>query len=343
MEDDRRQGGRTPGRGAGATVGVGSLPHRNAREAAEFAVTEFDVATIPSLPRRSSAETMVAQAVGGVVGFGFGQYGSLTVDARAIDPEAPVVPDLASESFTGFRRFLAHVPPEAINGIVKWQFIGPVTLATALARVGVPAETAGELARRVVSEHLRALHSAVVARYGEVDQIVVLDEPSLGDVFSPDHLLDPETAADMLSSAMAVVETSATTGVHCCGEAPLRWVLSAGPQLLSIPATSTMLETPGAMVEFIERGGRVVWGIVPTGGPLPASALRLWRELTDRWCTLVRLGADPVELREQAMISPACGLGLHAVDAAERVTAIARSIGRRVHEQATLSRLTFGA
>ena len=38
----------------GATAGVGSLPHLDPAAAAAFAIGEFDVATIPTMPRRSS-------------------------------------------------------------------------------------------------------------------------------------------------------------------------------------------------------------------------------------------------------------------------------------------------
>lgn len=327
----------------GATIGIGSLPHRSSANAADFALTRFDVPTIPSLPRRSSAEMMLAQAVGGITGFGFGQYGSLTVDPPSIDADAPISPDLGSDSFVGFRRFLAEAVRRGHTGPVKWQFIGPVTLATALARVGVPAATAGALAGRAVRAHVAQLHGAVVAALGDVEQIVVFDEPSLGDVFSPDHLLDPDAAADLLSGSMASLESSATVGVHCCGTAPLSWLLSTGPALLAVPSPSPMLSPPCLVAEFIERGGLVVWGVVPTDQPLLGSGLKLWRGLSEQWCSLVRLGLEPVALRERSMISPACGLALHAVAGAERVAQVARSIGRRVHEQATLSRLTFGA
>src|SRR6056297_3897331 len=55
----------------GAAVSVGSLPHNDAVAAAAFSIAEFDIATIPSLPKRSTAESMVAQALSGIPGVGF--------------------------------------------------------------------------------------------------------------------------------------------------------------------------------------------------------------------------------------------------------------------------------
>ena len=91
----------------GATVGVGSLPHRNARQAAEFVLVSYDVPTMPSLPRRSPAESPVAQALVGVCGVTLGQYGTVAIDVARLDPAAPVCTDLQRDHFTGFRTFLA--------------------------------------------------------------------------------------------------------------------------------------------------------------------------------------------------------------------------------------------
>ena len=40
----------------GSTTGIGSLPHRNAKHAAEFSLDAYDIPAIPTLPRRSPAE-----------------------------------------------------------------------------------------------------------------------------------------------------------------------------------------------------------------------------------------------------------------------------------------------
>ena len=59
----------------GAVVGVGSLPHRDASAAAAFAISEFDIATIPTLPNLSPAETMLGQTIAGRAGLGLADDG----------------------------------------------------------------------------------------------------------------------------------------------------------------------------------------------------------------------------------------------------------------------------
>jgi hypothetical protein len=82
----------------GATLGVGGLPHRNPLQAAEFALASYDIATLPSLPRRSPAESTIGQALAGVAGVAFGRHGDMTIDVARLDPQALVVTDLGRSS-----------------------------------------------------------------------------------------------------------------------------------------------------------------------------------------------------------------------------------------------------
>ena len=67
----------------GASMAVGSLPHRDANRAAEFAWTSTAIPTLPTLPRRSPAEGMIAQALVGIDGVTVGQYGGISEIGRA--------------------------------------------------------------------------------------------------------------------------------------------------------------------------------------------------------------------------------------------------------------------
>jgi hypothetical protein len=57
----------------------------------------------------------------------------------------------------------------------------------------------------------------------------------------------------------------------------------------------------------------------------------------------VQLGGDPVRLRTQALITPACGLALHDEAQAAQVLRLTNEIAERVHGQAVATRLTIGA
>jgi hypothetical protein len=131
----------------GATVGVGSLPHRNARQAAEFVLAAYDVPTMPSLPRRSPAESPIAQALVGVCGVTLGQYGTVAIDVGRLDASAPVCTDLERDHFTGFRTFLAVARELGHSGPVAWHLAGPISVGVALLRAGAAPDLAFEVSR----------------------------------------------------------------------------------------------------------------------------------------------------------------------------------------------------
>lgn len=326
----------------GVVTGVGSLPHTDAAAAAAYVLERTpDLPAIPSLPRRSPHETMLGQAVVGVRGVRVTPDGGLDVDVSRMDATAKITPDLGHEAFGGLRAFL-----ETARGRtqpVKWQFTGPVTLGLALTRQGVPAALAFDVAIRAVRVHLRALHKAVSEAMPLAHQVVVLDEPGMTAVLCPGFPVPPDSAIDLVSGALAAVEGTATAGVHCCGDGDWAALLATGPGLASMPVSADLVKVAGYLSAFLERGGWVAWGAIPTDRPVGTSADRYWRELTDLWCQLVSAGCDAVRLRRQAIITPACGLGLHDPSQADRVLRLAAEVGTRAGSQAAATRIMLGA
>lgn len=327
----------------GMSMAVGSLPHRSLTEAVTLALAATDILTLPTLPRRSPAESMIAQALVGLPGVTVGQYGSIAVDASRIHATEAVRTDLDHDAFAGFRAVLAAAAETGGYSMVKWQFVGPITLGLALQRAGVPNATAFDIAMRSVRGHVTNLLAAVASALPGIEQLVVLDEPEWGELFETGFPLPPDVAIDLLSGVLAVIEPVAVAGVHCCGEADLQSLMSAGPSLISLPAKLSVADQAGHVQRFLESGRWIAWGAVPTDGPVPITADRPWKRLCDLWCQLVQRGCSPAQLRQQSLITPECGLGLHHPSVAERVLRINAELSSRVRDQATATRFSFGA
>jgi hypothetical protein len=325
----------------GATLGVGSLPYRDLDQAIDVALAATTIPTIPTLPKRSTAEGVVAQSMVGIEGVSVGQYGAISVDAPSIDAFTPVRTDLGHDAFAAFRRFLERAPRDL--PAVKWQLVGPVTLGTALVRAGVDELEAFDVAVRAVRQHIHHLVDAVAEVLPDTIQVVFVDEPDLVDLDDPDFVLPPDVAIDLVSGALAAIETSAVSGLHVCGDTLLPTLLTAGAQILSVPVRPSVADSAGQLREFLDRGGVIAWGAVLTGGPVPTSVERPWRELTSLWCQLVERGLDPVVLRRQCLLTPECGLGVHAPAVVDRVHRLLDELRGRVHDQAAGSRFVLGA
>ncbi|MFM2070674.1 MAG: hypothetical protein RLZZ623_937 [Actinomycetota bacterium] len=344
--------------GNGATVGIGSLPHRDLAEGVEFALRATRIPTIPSFPRRSPAEGLNIQAMLGIDGITVGQYGSISVDVNRIDPLAPVLTDLQHDAFAGFRAFLAAASArsgpvaDGVGGAggaggavetVKWQLVGPVTLGLSLMRAGVPDHVAFDVAVRAVRAHIGSLLDAVDAALPGCRQMVFIDEPDMTELTDAGFPLAPETAIDLVSGALAAIEQRAVSGLHVCGEADWPSLIAAGPQVLAVPVRPSLVGSAGYLQQFIARGGVVAWGAVRTDGPIASTVERPWRQLSDLWCQLVERGCDHQLLRQNSLITPECGLGMHTPSVGERIHRITTELGRRVYDQAIASRFVLGA
>ncbi|MGY6500872.1 MAG: hypothetical protein ACXIVQ_08295 [Acidimicrobiales bacterium] len=327
----------------GTDTSIGSLPHTDPHQAVALVLAaQTRLPAAPSLPQRSPLEGMIAQAAWGIPGVHVAPDGSLDLTLDDLDPAAPLAdPGLAGEPFLTLRTFLAAVSGRTTP--VKLQLTGPVSLGLALhaagAEPGRAFAVAGQAVRRRSAE-LLALGDELAPG---TPLVVFLDEPGLTGLLHPRFPIGAEEAIDLTSSALAVLERGAMTGLHCCGPTDWKLVIQAGPQILSAPIGLGLEAASESLGRFLEDGGWVAWGAVPTDEPIGSTPGRLWRQLSASWCDMVQGGCDAVLLRSQSLVTPACGLATHGTSQAERVLGLTRQVAVRVHDQALGVRLAVGA
>ncbi|HEX9259314.1 MAG TPA: hypothetical protein VF855_07230 [Acidimicrobiales bacterium] len=318
------------------------MPHTDPRQAAEFVLQHLpELPAVPTLPRRSPHEGMLAQSFVGVRGVSVDDDGELVIDPRRLDPMAQIVPDLGHPAFAGLQAFLDAA--QGRTGPVKWQLTGPVTLGLALTRQGLSPNRAFDVGIRASRVLLRAVHREITKRLPGCDQVVFLDEPGMSALLRPGFPIPPDAAIDLVSGSLAAVEATTMAGIHCCGDGDWAAVLATGPAVLSMPVSSDLSKVAGYLARFLEADGWIAWGAVPTDRPVASNADRYWRELSAVWCELVQGGCDAGRLRRQSMVTPACGLAMHSPEQAGKVLALTRAVAERVAGQAVATQLSLGA
>lgn len=325
---------------AGAATAIGSLPHADPVEAVDFVLRhQPELPSAPQLSARSPLEGMVAQVAAGVPGVAVAPDGSLELTGR-LDPDAPVDVGLDAANWSGLLAFLDRVAGR--TGPVKLQLAGPVTLGLALVHAGAPARDAFDAASAAVRARAHALIALARTRLPDATLVVFLDEPGLTATDHPGFPLEPEPVIDLLSAALAAIEP-AVSGVHCCGRTDWALPVKAGAHVLSLPLEPSVVDDAALLSTFLDEGGWIAWGAVPTTGPVGPDADVLWRRLTGVWCDLTRAGCDPLLLRKHSLVTPACGLANHGASQAELVMQLCTAVAERVHDQALATRLSVGA
>jgi hypothetical protein len=331
----------------GTPTGVGSLPYDDVADAARHELhLHRELPAAPQLPNRSRNEGMLAQLAVGMDGVRLADDGwTLAVDRRGPgtgDLDAP----LHEDAFAGVLGFLAEAAAIGHTGPVKVQLAGPITLGLALIRAGAKPSKAFAVAAATVGGRLRTLVSTVRAALPTSPVVTVVDEPGLTAYLHAGYPLGAEDTIDLLSGAMATATSTAPdvlAGVHCCGPTDWRLVLHAGPDLVSLPVDATAGDDGAGFSTFLDRGGFIAWGAVPTDRPLGDRDDSHWRRLNGLWGELARNGCDPVRLRTQALLTPSCGLALHRPEQVAPVYHLVRRVAERVQDQAIAARMSAGA
>lgn len=327
----------------GTASAIGSLPHRQVDAAVAVALAACpDLPAAPSLPQRDPREGMLSQGAFGLRGVEIGADGTIQLRGE-LDPGDPFVGDAGVDgpAFAGLRAFLEATRHRTAP--IKLQLTGPLTLGLALVRAGAHADRAFATASAAVRQRAVAMLETATRITPMAAKVVFVDEPGLVALSGPDFPMATDEAIDLVSGALASVEPYAVTGLHCCGDTDWRLALATGPQILSLPTDAAIVDHAGAIGVHLDRGGWIAWGAVPTNRPVGSEPALLWRSLSDTWCELVQRGCDALRLRDQALVTPECGLAGHDPVQAEHLLSLSMELAERVRRQSFGVRLAVGA
>ena len=333
-------------------TGIGSVPDLDVRAAClRILHTCPQIPFWPQLVHRSHLEDMVVQFTEGL------PFLEITGDRKAL---LRVPGHTEQELLAFYDRFLAedvdhfalsktYAPgfhemldliagnPEKYGPFIKGHTVGPVTFAAAIRDDdGRNLFAYPDLSEAFVKAlAIRALWQVRQLGRSGKRPILFLDEPYLagyGSAFTP--IQRHEVVALIKEVVDYLRERSeAIIGIHCCGNTDWSMIVEAGPDILSFDAFSYLdyfFLYPGELRRFIETGGAVAWGIVPTFGFTGRETVdSLSRRLHEALAKLHALGFDPARVARQSLLTPACGTGTMDPAAAERVFALLGGLSER--------------
>ena len=135
-----------------------------------------------------------------------------------------------------------------------------------------------------------------------------IDEPGLQFIFSAMSGYGEQKAKADLDNFFAMVD--GPRGIHLCGNPDWDFLLNLDMDVLSLDVYTNaeiFAACAGSIKKFLDRGGVLVWGIVPTGYEIFAkeSLGFLIMKLEGIWLHLGKKGVDLEQIIAQSMLSPA--------------------------------------
>lgn len=246
---------------------------------------------------------------------------------------------ISEEYAPGLYAMIASIrkDPEKYGPFIKGQTVGPVTFA---AGIHLSDEKSLLYHPDLLEAMVKGLAIKALWQVKELEKtgkapILFLDEPYLsgfGSAFSP---IERHEVINLLSEVIQYVRehTSASIGIHCCGNTDWSMIIESGPDIINFDAYSFMeyfLLYPKELMQFLDNGGSIAWGIVPTADFTGKETVDgLYDKLEQGLNTIQKWGIPKETIAKQSLLTPACGMGSMEPGAAEKVLDLLSSISER--------------
>ena len=167
---------------------------------------------------------------------------------------------------------------------------------------------------------------------------IYVDEPGLQFVFSGMAGYGDQSARADMETFFSMIERP--RGVHLCGNPDWDFLLGLDIDILSLDVHTNgevFVCYAASIRKFLERGGTLVWGIVPTNfEPFEKDNMdSLQKRLGETWKALGKSGVDFQFLLSRSMLSPAtcCLVNPDGGETVEKAFEMVRNLSCRLREE----------
>ena len=330
-------------------TGIGSLPNLDPLEACCDVLEIFpEFPYIPTLPRRGLLERIVfndsEQLPGRIIRDERIFFDSASDQTAAMEQvymdyvEGNFAPyALHIEYSSAFTEMMMRKLPDV--SILKFQITGPVTFGMqvvdeAKRPIYFDSQMADVLGKMLALK-ARWCEVEMQEKTGVKETLIFLDEPYFASLGSSVVPVDRETVKANWEDAAALVKGG--LGVHCCSNTDWEFVISLNPSVVSLDAYTTAKEFllyADTIVSYMERGGVVAWGIVPSDPQLftqetTDSLYKKYLDIRTRLCNNM-----PEDLFDaQSLITPSCGIRFADRPTARAIMQAAAEISHRIRSK----------
>lgn len=312
-----------------STTGIGSMPQTEPIKACEMVLKCFDIPFWPQLPKYSFKESMIGQFSEGLPGIVY-DSGKVFIkkDEELIsewltfyteDKSSPISSEYAIGLYS-----MGELIKEKRLKFFKGQITGPVTFTLSLKDEKGMLIYFDETLREISLMHLKskAKWQVEFLRNFAENIIIFIDEPILQAVGTSTYIsVEQSEAMRLIKELVAFIKSiNVYVGLHCCGRADWKEVLSSGIDILSFDAFSffNFLKIYKEEIsDFIKHNGYIAWGFIPTTDDL--ISLSDEEILNNSLRKIDEISKEIPLINKNSLITPSCGMGSIDVLSAERV------------------------
>lgn len=347
-------------------MAIGSLPHFSVPEAMSLVEKCFpNIPFWPQLAKVSKNEDMIFQFLENMPAFFsdfdnaksymnsdydefsddlekfFLEYEEILADINSEFLSNYAITSANSASFSEFINIINKLKPAYAKG----QIVGPFTLSTTLVDKAGRCVYYDDALREIIVKTLtlKALWQIRQIKLAnpETTPIIFIDEPSISQLGTSAYLtISREDVIDMLKEITDTIKSNgALCAIHCCGKCDWTVPIDSGVDIINLDAFTFAQNLSifyKEVAQFLSRGGKIAWGVVPTldKDALDRSNLNLILskfEIAINYLT--KKGIDEKLIIDNSMITPSCGAGALTVELAEKAMILTKQVSDILKEK----------
>lgn len=346
----------------GMATGIGSMPFIKPEDALPLIFENLSRAPHwPQLPRRGGAEGFVYQFLNPLVEMGLlvqegdkvyfntlddGWADSMTefystyLAAEEGDPGALARFAFPPSSAVGYYAFVNELKEKGTGPAryLKGHEAGPLTvgfqLKDAQGRLAYYEPQLRDIIVKTLAMHAR-WQTKTLAEFG-LPVIFFVDEPGISVYGKSTHITITREMIieDLNTIAAAVHAAGGIPGVHSCDAIDWSLLYESKMEIVNLDVYNfgnSLIPTARELKQFLERGGVMAWGMAPTTEKsFEETADSLLARLDELWHELEQRGINRELLKQQSLITPACGTGLLEPELAERIYRLTKEISEKL-------------
>lgn len=344
-------------------IAIGSLPHKNVSDAMDIVRQNFSqIPFFPQLANHNPKEDMMIQFLEGFLTYKsdekfcidceseefftsleefFNDYEEIIEDINSPKLEKYSITSEASSTFEDFEKIIKKTKPNFAKG----QIIGAFTLAAALQTNNAQAVIFDDTLRDIVVKHLSLKALWIIKHIKEANSetvpIIFTDEPSVSQIGTSAYItIKEDDIVVMLKEISDVIKShNSLSAIHCCGKCDWRIPIKSGVDIINFDAYSFMdnfLAYGNEVAEFLNNGGKIAWGLVPTLGDEILEKLTI-NDLVRKFMTgvnnLTKYGIDEKLIIDNSLITSSCGAGSLSEKYAQKAMSLIKELSEKLKEK----------
>ncbi len=328
-----------------STTGIGSLPSIDPEAACRLVLDTFDIPFWPQLPKLSFHESMIPQFSEDMPAIKIdAQRGSMWIEKDIGDTLTGFYETYSegwrsaiSEGYAkGLYTMIRLLRDKALNAL-KGQITGPLTFTLGLKdSEGRPVyfnEELREISLMLLKAKIR-WQMDMLKPFAE-HIVLFIDEPILSALGSTSYLgVEPQEALRLLKeTADAIKNAGGIPGVHCCGNADWPMVIKSGTDIISFDAygyIETISLYPAEFTEFLQGGGYLAWGIVPTTESIREENTDSIKKRFYKGSEILSKSIPTDLLLSRILLTPSCGTGSRSIEETLKIFQLLKSLKEAV-------------